>query len=110
MKYFALFSALVLAGCATRESASPIFSGGNGKSREDAIVIHHGRDDAAVRAAEESWLRYRHSGARIVQRVPQVVAPSSHGSGPAREYEAVTFMTAAGETRTVYFDITEFVR
>jgi hypothetical protein len=104
-----LFAAIIL-GCATKETASRIFSGGNGGSHEDAIIIHHGRDDAEIRAAVESWLRNRHIGARLVERTAEVVVPSSHGSGRAREYERVTFVTTSGETKTVYFDVTEFVR
>jgi len=110
MKNLIIVLAVAFIGCATREFASPSFSGGNGKSHEDAIIIHHGRDDAALRAAEESWLRYRHVGARLVERTPEVVVPSSHGSGRPREYERIAFVTAAGEMRIVYFDITEFVR
>ena len=101
---------LLLVGCATQKTTSPVFSGGNGKSHEDAIVIHQRRDDAPVRAAVESWLCLRYSGSRISKWIREIDGPPSHGSLTSKEYRQVTFITATGEQKTVYFDVTDFVR
>ncbi len=110
MRNFILPAIATLAGCVTCETQSPSFSGGNGASHADSIVVRHGHNDAAVLAAERDWLRYRHNGAQIVERARELVGKPNHDSGVTKEYERLTFRTSSGETKVVYFDITDFVR
>ena len=109
MKSFTTLATVLLVGCATPERVSTIFSGGNGTSDADAIIPHQARGDAAVLAAEQDWLRYRYTGARIVERQRVVVPPNPHGpAGSLKQFELLTFATAEGDRKTVYFDITDF--
>ena len=94
--------AVLAVGCQTAGLTSRpiVFSGGDGSSREQAIVIRD-VDCREVRVlAEKLWLEQKYPGCRE--------AKQSALNSASRQYDVVEFATAQGETRKIYFDTTEF--
>jgi hypothetical protein len=92
---------VLAAGCQTAAwSSRPIvYSGGDGSSRERAVVISEVACREAGVLAENLWLEQRYPGCRGATR--------SAVNGADKQYDVVEFATAGGETRKVYFDTTE---
>ena len=94
----ATLCAVCLAG--TLRAAPPIsYAGGDGSTEEKAVVIKGGNEETGV-AAEYAYLEKHHPG---YQRGAQ--AAFSKGK---RQYDRLSFTTAKGEQRTIFFDITDF--
>jgi hypothetical protein len=94
--------AVLVAGCqAPQSNCQPlVYSGGDGSSCEQAVVIREARYRETGRLAEHLWLDQKYPGYRDLKQ-------SALDSGN-RRYDLVEFATAEGETRKVYFDTTDF--
>ena len=76
------------------------YSGGDGSSIEQAVVIRGVRNTEAGLAAETAWMRQRYPGAnKTMQELADV---------GRKNYDVIGFTTAEGQTKSVYFDITDF--
>lgn len=93
--------ALLTVGCQTSRTPSRpiVYSGGDGASCEQAVIIGDVQCREAGTLAERLWLAERYPGHRE--------ASQSALSLAGRQYDVVEFATAGGETRKVYFDTTE---
>ncbi len=89
--------AVVLIGCRT---ASLAYSGGDGSSYAQAIVIKGAKDEEAGVAAERAWLEQRYPGFDKGRQ--------SLMSSDGKNFDLIEFTTASGEHRSVYFDISDF--
>jgi hypothetical protein len=102
MLLLAVVSVLVIGCQAPRPTSQPlVFSGGDGSSCEQAVVIREARIREVGLLAEKVWLEERYPGYRNVRE--------SSLSSADRHYDVVEFATTAGETRKVYFDATDFI-
>jgi hypothetical protein len=76
------------------------FGGGDGLSRENAVVILTQGHASGV-ASEYAWLRKHYPGGkRTTQSVTQPI--------DGRRYDVLTVETAEGRTLEIWFDITAF--
>ena len=96
---FITLIAIVLVGCETKP-AHLTYSGGDGSSYQQAVVIKGAEDEKAGIAAERAWLEQRYPG---FQKGRQSLV---HSGG--RLYDLIEFTTADGQKKSVYFDITDF--
>ncbi len=94
--------ALLAVGCQTsRTSVNPIaYQGGDGSSYEQAILIREAHCREAGILAQRLWLERTYPGYRAAKESTQTLAN--------RQYAVFEIATAEGQTRTVYFDTTEF--
>ncbi len=76
------------------------FGGGDGGSVKKAVLIKAPHKMDGIRA-EYIWVRQEHPDWELKQQ--QTV------SIQGRKYDVMAFTTPAGEDRTLYFDITEFI-
>ena len=76
------------------------YSGGDGSSKEQAVIIRGARDTQAGIAAENAWIRQRYPGS---QKTMQALETAG-----GKQYDVIKFTTADGQTRIIYFDITDF--
>lgn len=93
--------AIILAGCASTKTAHRLsYSGGDGSSSEQAVIINDAKYREAGLLAERLWLEQKYPGCRQVSK--QAV------NAGARVFELVEVTTADGQAMKVYFDATEF--
>ena len=91
---------------ASAVSSSPVkfgaivFQGGDGSSIERAVLIKNAKGEEDGVAAESHWVRTVHPGWR---KGDQALL-----SDKGRSYDRIEYRTPNGETKTLYFDITEF--
>ena len=90
--------AVMVIGCRTAQPTST-YSGGDGSSYSQAVVIRSARDEDTGLAAERAWLKQRYPGFKSREQSLKIV----HG----RAYDLITIRTANGQ-ESVYFDITSF--
>jgi hypothetical protein len=88
---------IALAGCATLGIS---YSGGDGSSFEQAVVIKTGLGTESGIAAEKSWIRKHYPGAQITGQMLK--------NPDEKVYDVISIRTADGSSRDVYFDITSF--
>ena len=74
------------------------FSGGDGSSREQAVVIGGAEDSVGAVAAESAWLKRHYpnwtKGAQALL------------GGDGKKYDRIAIRSPSGEEKTIYFDIT----
>lgn len=80
------------------EQAQAIFSGGNGSSLKEAVIVESSDERTGVRA-EYVWLHKNYSGYLVIWQTLH------HGS---KMYDELRIKTREGRTFSVYFDITSF--
>jgi hypothetical protein len=92
---------VLLVGCAgTRPVTQPlVYSGGDGSSPEQAVVVREANCREVGSLAQRLWLQERFPGYRE--------AKQSALDEAKRHYEVFEFATADGEARKVYFDTTD---
>lgn len=88
---------LVLVGCQTMPLS---YSGGDGSSRAQAVIILGARDTEAGIGAENAWIRQRYPGARKTKQTLETVG--------RRHYDVIRFTLSDGQTKSIYCDITDF--
>jgi hypothetical protein len=94
-----LWSTLMLAAAGSPpQSANFTYSGGDGSSLHEAVVIHAQTEPDGIRA-EREWIKEHWAGARAGD---QALLFSD-----GRHYDSLTIIDASGNKHTVYFDITE---
>lgn len=76
------------------------YGGGDGTSVEKAVVIHGAPNSASGVRAESLWVRRHHPRWRKTRQ--------SLVRGEGKLYDRIDYKTASGETRALYFDISEF--
>jgi hypothetical protein len=103
---FVAFALFAIACNAPKHSTAPSGnqssasgSSQEGTSYETAIVIKEKSETAGV-AAEYKWIREHYPGSRNKGQGLQTVKGKS--------YDVLTIETAGGETKTIYFDISNF--
>jgi hypothetical protein len=94
------FAILPGSGCKT-QSGSYRISGGNGLTREQAVIIQ-ARDIGIGTAAELTWLKNNCPQYRAVTN--KFEAASGH------IFSVVTLTSTNGETKLIYFDLTDPIR
>ena len=76
------------------------FAGGDGSSCEQAVVIKKAANQFEGVSAEKAWIAWKYPGAKSKG---QAVS-----GGKNKTFESFELQTAAGESKTVCFDITGF--
>jgi len=76
------------------------YSGGDGSSMAKAVIIAGAADTFAGIQAENDWIKINHPGWRKKRQ------SLMHSDGKAYDYNEYT--THTRETKTIYFDITDF--
>jgi hypothetical protein len=110
-----VFAAMIFAGCETMtgfapgaggydsvpdgEKAQATFSGGDGSSIQQAVIIGDATEKTGVRA-EYIWLHERYPGYRLRFQGLR------HEAG--RVYDEMMIVAADGKSHTIFFDITPF--
>jgi hypothetical protein len=82
------------------EKAQATFSGGDGSSIKDAVVINASSEATGDRAAY-IWLREHYPGSHLQDE-------GSDYDDTARYYSEIKIVTADGKSRTVFFETTSF--
>ena len=98
MKIISTFACLVLMPIAAAH-AGVQFTGGNGLSEDTAIKIVGAANEMEGIDAENAWMRQHTTGC---SQSSQALINGSHG-----QYDLIELKCGA-ETRTLYFDITDF--
>src|SRR4051794_9093113 len=93
-------AAVLISGCKTQSAAYKI-SGGNGLTRQEAVVIQ-ARNVGVGTAAELAWLKNHWRDHDVVTN--QFDALAGH------IYSVVTITSTNGETNFIYFDVTDPIR
>ncbi len=96
------FLAVLLVGCqAPRSATRPlVYSGGDGSSCDQAVVVHEAKCRELGVLGQRLWLEERFPGYRESKQ--------SAINSADRHYDVVEFATADGDTRKVYFDTTDY--
>ena len=113
LSLLALLTFLVIAdagattnGAASATSSSPmkigklVFEGGDGTSIEQAVLIKNASGEEEGVGAESKWIRKVHPGWAKGNQALQ--------NDQGKYYDRIEYTTPKGETKVVYFDITEF--
>ena len=80
------------------------YEGGDGSSMEQAVVIKSANGEAEGVAAERMWIQKVHPDwKKSAQRLVYPIKSDSN-----RRYDLIDYITLDGETRTIFFDITDF--
>jgi hypothetical protein len=82
------------------EKAQATFSGGDGSTIKDAVVITASTEEAGNRAAY-IWLHEHYPGSRLQEE-------GSDYDDSARYYSEIKIVTSDGKSRTVFFETTSF--
>jgi len=100
MLLFIPFAAL-LAGCQGLQTTSKplVCVGGDGSSRQQAVVISNAKYREAALVAEKLWLDQRYPGSRETKQ--------SALSSVDKHYDLVELTTGDGQALKVYFDTSE---
>jgi hypothetical protein len=90
-----------LTGAAPPLRAEPpsLFSGGDGLSKEHAVVIHAKREDDGNKV-EYIWIRQNHPGVKVERQ--------SLISVDGRPYDCFDVVATDGSRQKYYFDISEY--
>jgi hypothetical protein len=88
---------VALAGCAT---LGITYSGGDGSSFEQAVVIKTSLGTENGIGAERAWIHKHYPGAQMSMQ-----SLRSHEGKP---YDVISIVMPDGSSRDVYFDITDF--
>jgi hypothetical protein len=78
------------------------YSGGPGYSRENAVIIH--ANDKELGVNTEYWYLYYTYGRNWRPGTQRLTTPDSEG----RRFDVIDINFPTGETKSIYFDITEF--
>jgi hypothetical protein len=76
------------------------YEGGDGSSIEKAVIIKGAPNTFKGVGAEADWIRKNHPGWRKGMQALTHVGK--------KYYDRIDYTTPGGETRTIYFDITDF--
>jgi len=76
------------------------FKGGDGSSREKAIVILGAKNETRGVAAEYAWLKKHHSKWKVAQQ--------SLIMKKGKKYDVLTCVLPDGQKKEVWFDISDF--
>jgi hypothetical protein len=98
----AILFGVLLVGCEGLQprGTTVTYTGGDGSSCQQSIVVKDARVREAGELGERLWLENRYPGYRETKQV-SVESDSRH-------YDLIEFATTDGEIRTVYFDASEF--
>jgi len=99
---FCISSVVLIVGCAPLKPSPQrlAYSGGDGSSCEQAVVINEMKYREAGTLAEKLWLQKSYPG--YCQTSQSVI----HSTG--KQFDLIEFATPDGQTRKVYFDSTSF--
>ena len=97
----ALFGILIV-GCQSPQPTTThlAYTGGDGSSCQQSVVINNARFRETGELAERMWLEHRYPGYRETKQVSV--------NSASRHYDLIEFATVDGQTRTVYFDASDF--
>ena len=93
--------ATLLAGCENLQPKSQplVCAGGDGSSRQQAVVINNARYRETALVAEKLWLDQKYPGRKDTKQ--------SAMNSVGKHYDLVELTTADGQSLKVYFDTTE---
>src|SRR5215469_3556609 len=83
------------------EKAQATFSGGDGSSMKEAIVISNAPNETTGIRAEYIWLHEHYPGYTLQRQTLR--------SDQAGNYDEMQILTSDGKTLTVYFDISSYL-
>jgi len=97
-----IISAALLTGCTVLQPAPQrlAYAGGDGSSRDQAVIIKEAKYHEIGTLAEKMWLEKRYPG--------YCQARQSELSSGGKQFDLVELKTADGQVRTIYFDSTSF--
>jgi hypothetical protein len=97
---YALLLVIPLTGCQTQHARHQqlAYSGGDGSSCEQAVVLHGVQYREAGLLGQGLWLEQRYPGYRQTR--------NTLVNSASRQYDLVEIATADGRSRRVYFDVT----
>jgi hypothetical protein len=81
------------------QTGAATYSGGDGSSLENAVVVHAPSESVGV-AASYKWIRDHLPGSRVTKQ--------GLVTNGGRAYDSMEVVTESGEKRTIYFDISEY--
>ena len=97
---FAVLLVIPLAGCQTQQANRQLaFSGGDGSSYEQAVVINNAKYRETGLVGQRLWLAKRYPRYR---QTNETLVTSAN-----RQYDKIEIATADGQSRNVYFDVTD---
>jgi len=94
-----ILCALIRTSSSLGAERSSLFSGGDGLTKEHAVVIHAKREDDGTKA-EYAWIREYHPGAKVELQ--------SLISADGRIYDCIEVVAMDGSRQKYYFDISEY--
>jgi hypothetical protein len=97
------FAALLVVGCQAPgpKSQALAYSGGDGSSQEQAVVIRDAACCEAGKLAERMWMGRKYPDYREAKQIAMNLAE--------RHYDVFKLANSDGQTKWVYFDTTDFV-
>ncbi len=97
---YSLLLAIPLVGCQTQHANRQLaFAGGDGSSYEQAVVINGVKYRETGWLGQRIWLAQRYPGCR---QTNEALVSSAN-----RRYDKIEIATADGQSRSVYFDVTD---
>ena len=97
---FTVLFMTVLLGCGAHKTDSVAFSGGDGSSTEQAVIISGASDEMSGVRAEHVWLSQHYQGWKLSLQS----SPAANG----HIYDKMDIVAAEGVSHSVYFDISSF--
>jgi hypothetical protein len=95
-----LLTLLVIASVGCQSTPRFAYSDSSGSSLQQAVVIEGATEDEALDKAERAWIARRYPGSRVERRSIRGIQ--------FRHYSVIELTTTGGDSRTVYFDITDY--
>ena len=91
---------LLFLGCKAPPPSPVTYSGGDGSSHQQAVVIEGACDETVGIAAEKAWLRQKYPSYYMTMQSLQNL--------DNRHYDVIEFKMTDGQSNKIYFDITDF--
>jgi hypothetical protein len=98
--FFTILLVVLLVGCEALKTGGVTFSGGDGSSFEQAVIISGASGESSGIRAEHVWLREHYPGCKLTFQ-------SLRGAS-GRAYDKMDIVTIDGQPQSIYFDITSF--
>src|SRR5262245_19560383 len=93
----------VLGRLAASNSMEITYSGGDGETMEEAVIIQGANNDLVGTLAEFQWLAEEFGQKDVDWRLET----HSHGRMNEKEIDTIVLRLASGTRKTIYFDVTE---
>ena len=95
-----LLTLLLIASVGCQTTPRFAYSDSSGSSLQEAVVIQGAEADEALDKAERAWIASRYPGSRVERRSIRGIQ--------FRHYSVIDLTTTGGDSRSVFFDITDY--